>query len=217
MRTSKIKRRKRTTKIKGQDPIDTLNPQMMIFVKAMQSSRNFNSVEAAREAGYKDPSSAALRLMNNKKIQLILGRDLDERAKKHEVKAERLIEELKHIAFANPQGMLDKDGNMLPLHKWPEDLARALSGCDVETRTFRNGDEIETVTEIKPRFWNKLSAIELLGKHIGAFLDKLKHEHELDPVSKTLLEDLYSLLHGPQQITDNNVIDVKAIEHKANE
>ena len=47
-----------------------------------------------------------------------------------------------------------------------------LASVDVETRTERGGASIQTA---KIRRWDKMRALELLGKHLGMFKDSVEH------------------------------------------
>jgi phage terminase small subunit len=94
-----------------------------------------------------------------------LGKASRASANRVHVKQDRVVLELLRIALANPAQAFDANGELLPFHKMPEDVQRAISSIDVEER---NG---ETVVK-KIRFWDKPRALEMLGRHIGLLRDK---------------------------------------------
>lgn len=84
-------------------------------------------------------------------------------ARRAELTASRLIEEAAHIAFQDPRALLDANGNYLPIHEWPAELAAAVSQID-----FAVGDDGQRYVS-KVRFWDKNSAHERLFKQKGLF------------------------------------------------
>lgn len=78
---------------------------------------------------------------------------------------ERIVTEMRRIAFSDPRQLVDKNGNQLDLQDWPEDFARAVSGMDVIKRTeFRDGEAVAEETTYKPRLWDKGSQLKELSR-----------------------------------------------------
>lgn len=81
----------------------------------------------------------------------------------------RLVKETCRIAFSDPRQMFDQTtGDLLPFHKMPEEIARAVASVKIERRTTERG-ETETVTV---RLWDKNSAIDKLFRHYGGYRDE---------------------------------------------
>lgn len=78
--------------------------------------------------------------------------------------AERVILELMRVGLSDAGRMFDAQGNMIPIDQMDEDTRRAIAGFDVEKRTERHGDSVETYYVMKPRLWNKNQALETLAK-----------------------------------------------------
>lgn len=91
------------------------------------------------------------------------------------VTAARVIEELGRIAFVDPAAVFDVDGNLRPIRDWDEDSRRALSGCDVLELP---GMEFPAIVR-KVRFWSKTSALELIGKHLAMWTERINHSGEV--------------------------------------
>ena len=81
---------------------------------------------------------------------------------------ERIEKELARIAFADFGELLTKDGGVLAPGDMPEDARRAVSSIHVEE--LHDGSTGGRLTKL--RFWDKLHALELLGKRHGMFVDR---------------------------------------------
>ena len=110
-----------------------------------------------------------------------------ERSKRTGVNADRVVTELAKIAFVNASDVIDADTATLKPDAAPEDTAAIQS---VKVKTFGE-DGLER--EIKMA--DKLKALELLGKHLGMFEDKLKLSGSLE-TEKTKLDDLIEQMRG---------------------
>ena len=103
------------------------------------------------------------------------------------VNADRVIMELAKIAFVNANDVIDAETATLKPDALPEDTAAIQS---VKVKTFGE-DGLER--EIKMA--DKLKALELLGKHLGMFRDKLEVSGTLE-TEKTKLDDLLQQMRG---------------------
>lgn len=122
-----------------------------------------NGTAAAIRAGYAPKTAAwtACKLLKDKKIKAAIALGQRQLAAKIQITAERVIEELAAIGFAD-LGQLYKDGNLLPISELPEQIRRALAAVKVGQ---------EGVVEY--RLWDKVAALEKLGKHLGLFGQKV--------------------------------------------
>lgn len=103
---------------------------------------------------------------------------------KIEVDEKRIIEELARIAFLDPGQWYDEDGNLLPLADMPEDARRAIEKLETEYKMHRGDDEPSTLKKISGA--SKLKALELLGRHLAMFTDKVEHSGSSDLASAIL-------------------------------
>lgn len=132
---------------------------------------DLNAYAAAVRAGYA-PSTArnaaswidATRPAKPK-VRELLEKQMAERSKRTGVTADRVILELARIAFANVTDVVDvKTGKVLEGAN-REDTA-AIAGI-----RMKNGDDF---AEAEVKFADKLKALELLGKHMGMWVDNVK-------------------------------------------
>lgn len=139
-----------------------------LFVLFYISDGNRNKTKAAIEAGY--ASAHANKSGHNVSIRPHVKAAIDwylERVQeKALVSAERIIEELAHIAFVDPREAF-KGSNHIDVDKLPEHVARALGNVNV--RYLENGDVVHTLD-----FNSKIKALELLGKKFKMFTDKVE-------------------------------------------
>lgn len=92
---------------------------------------------------------------------------LAERSRRTGISADRVIRELARLAFANPGDVIDMRNGGVQVGADDDDMAaiaavRVKKGADFEEREVRMCD--------------KARALELLGKHLGIFADRVRLE-----------------------------------------
>lgn len=150
---------------------------------------DLNATQAAIRAGYSPDTAYSIGQENLKKpeISARIDRAMAERSKRTGVNAERVIQELAKIAFVNATEVIDPKTATVKEDALPEDTAAIQS---VKVKTFGE-DGLER--EIK--MGDKIKALELLGKHLGMFKDKIELSGGLD-TEKTKLDDLIQQIRG---------------------
>lgn len=150
---------------------------------------DLNATQAAIRAGYSPDTAKAIGSENLTKpdIRAHIDQAMAERSKRTGVNAERVITELAKIAFINAVDVIDPKTATVKDTALPEDTAAIQS---VKVKTFGE-DGLER--EIKMA--DKLKALELLGKHLGMFKDKVELSGSLE-TEKTKLDDLIQQLRG---------------------
>lgn len=128
---------------------------------------DLNATQAAIRAGYSPGTAQQIGSENLSKpvIRARLDKAIAERSKRTGVNADRVIMELAKIAFVNAEDVIDMDTATVKAGALPEDTAAIQS---VKLKTFGE-DGLER--EIKMA--DKLKALELLGKHLGMFTEKV--------------------------------------------
>ena len=136
-----------------------------------------NAAEAARKAGYK---SGPKELLKKPHVKEQIEKKLLRVTQETDISAERVLEELGRIAFANLGDYLEWNGTTVK-PKSSRDLTPEQRASIEEVFLTRNG--------VRLKLYDKLAALEKLGKHLGLFSDKVKHEGELT-IQVRMPEDL---------------------------
>ncbi|HVI87275.1 MAG TPA: terminase small subunit [Dongiaceae bacterium] len=156
---------------------------------------------AAREAGYgaHAPGNGQLRRLLRRPdvAALIEARQAEMRALSS-VTMQRVIGELAKIAFADPRDLFTADGRPKPLHELDEAGTASIAATEVVARKTRGaatgaeagdgdtdgGDGAGAVLQLhKIRCWDKVKALELLGRYLGLFKDRLDLQLTTDLVA----------------------------------
>ena len=150
---------------------------------------DLNATQAAIRAGYSSDTAYSIGNENLKKpeIKACIDKAMAERSRRTGVNADRVLMELAKVAFVNASDVIDADTATVKADALPEDTAAIQS---VKVKTFGE-DGLER--EIKMA--DKLKALELLGKHLGMFKDKVVLSGSLE-TEKTKLDDLIRQMRG---------------------
>lgn len=96
---------------------------------------------------------------------------------------DRSLREMARVAFSDIRELFDADGKLLPLKKWPEDIARAVAGIETVTGNVDKGDgKFDTVVKIK--LWDKSRSLENALKKHGHLVEKLDVTGTVDIVDR---------------------------------
>ena len=164
---------------------------------------DLNGTQAAIRAGYRENTARQMAAQNLSKpvIQQKIQERREELSRQTKVTQERILEEEAAIAFCDPREVFGPDGNLLPLHEIPEQMARALASVDRIETTQQVGGIRETTVRYRYRFWDKGKSLERLGKHLGMFTDRMRFEGKIEIENQfALLSDevLLRLLQDPE-------------------
>ena len=145
-----------------------LTPKQRLFVQ--EYLIDLNATQASIRAGYsiKNAEFQAHCLLKNPKVKQAIELAMYEREQRTKVTQDRVIEELAKIAFINPTDVVNSYDASLHNGAAREDTA-AISSIRVRRIPSKDGMGIER--EIKLN--DKIRALDLLGKHLGLFNDKL--------------------------------------------
>lgn len=131
---------------------------------------DLNATQAAIRAGYSVESARDIGCENLTKpnIQQAIAEKMAERSKRTGVNQDRVVLELAKIAFVNISDVVDTDtGEILP-NASQNDLA-----C-IESVKFKQSDnQYGGSIEREVKVASKLKALEMLGKHLGMWNDKV--------------------------------------------
>lgn len=100
---------------------------------------------------------------------------------------DRLLQEIRAISFIDIRQIFNEDHSLKPPSEWPDDVAAALAGIEVNELQEHDGQKMVKIGEVKKiKLLDKLKALEMLGRDLGRFTQKIEHS------GKLTLEDLVS-------------------------
>jgi phage terminase small subunit len=136
---------------------------------------DLNATQAAARAGYsqKTAQQVGSRLLLNVVIQQQITIAQSSRQERTHVTQDRVLLEIARLAFNDPRRAFKDNGDIKDIKDWPDDVAAAISSIKITEQTTNDGQVIN-LKEIK--FWDKGKQIELAGRHLSMFTDKVKSE-----------------------------------------
>ena len=133
---------------------------------------DLNATQAAIRAGYSEKTAGSIGfdLLKIPEIQNALDVAQKNLAEKAEVTILELITAYKQIAFADLKDCYEEDGHLKNIHDIPKSARMALAGIEVDELWDRRGEEREIIGQTKKvKLWDKLKALDALGRHLGLF------------------------------------------------
>lgn len=129
---------------------------------------DLNATQAAIRAGYsvKNAGKIGHELLEKTRISNEVTKKIAERSRRTGINADRVLIELAKIAFANADDIIESKDATLKENASRDDLAAIQS---IKVKTFGE-DGVER--EIK--LADKLKALDMLGRHLGMWNDKLQ-------------------------------------------
>lgn len=142
---------------------------------------DLNATRAAIAAGYaeKAASQVASQVLRNPKVIALIDKEMTRRATKLGVSADKVLEELQRLAFANINDYIriNADGHAdVDLTKLTRDQAAAIQEIKVDTTGGTGDGERRQVLRTTFKLADKGANLERLGKHLKLFTDVVKHE-----------------------------------------
>lgn len=152
---------------------------------------DLNATQAAIRAGYSPDTAGSIGSENLKKpeIRARIEKAMAERSKRTGINQDRIIMELAKIALLNPKGLVNFDEATIKEDATDEDVA-AVASVKVKRFPTKDGEGVER--EVK--MYDKTKVLELLGRHLGMFKDKVEVSG-LDEEKKKL-EDILQQIRG---------------------
>lgn len=174
---------------------------------------DLNGKQAAIRAGYSERTAEAQasRLLSNVNLQHYIQKRKQERVERTEITQDMVLFELAAIAFSNAADyaavvekeatiesaegdvipLYDKDGNPVMYRTVEPVLTADLT--DRQKRALSVIKKGRDGFEVKP--YDKIRALELIGKHIGMFTDKVEVAGEINnPMAGLTTEELKKLI-----------------------
>ena len=131
---------------------------------------DLNATQAAIRAGYsvKTADKQGWQLLGKTRIAEAISEKMAERNRRIGVNQDRVVMELAKIAFVNAADVINSDDATITAGVTADDTA-AIQSVKVKVIPTKEGKGIEREIRLN----DKLKALELLGKHLGMWNDKL--------------------------------------------
>lgn len=141
--------------------------------------KDLNAERAALKAGYskKTARHKAAGMLAQVGIKNYIDKIQKKVNDKLDITTERIRKELYLIATCDIAEAFDENGNLKPIHDIPEGIRRAIASIEVNEEIRKEDNEIIGFTK-KIKFWSKPDCLEMLGKHLGFFLEDNKQKSE---------------------------------------
>jgi len=120
----------------------------------------------------------------------------------------KLVDELKTMSTVDVRSAFDQEGRLKPLDEMPPDAAKMIAGIETYETFDRvydpeSGDKRKVAAGQvrKVRFHDKLRAIELLGKKLAMFINRLEMGFEGDTLEALVMKS--KVIVVPDEVADN--------------
>jgi phage terminase small subunit len=170
---------------------------------------DLNATQTAIRSGYSEKSAReiASRLLSKVNIQSAIQKQREKLEKSSEISATRVLKELAIIALADMKDYVEilegGEVQLKPFDTMPEGASRAVKSVKEKKKIMANnqgkGDESIIDCQVEYTHHDKVKALELLGKHLGIFPDKVEvGGHSGEPIKFTVV---YEKDNGSQDKT----------------
>ena len=142
-------------------------------------------------------SSNGSRMLRNDKVQKYISEKIKEREKRTEITQDRVINELAKIAFMDIRKLYTENGQLKNIADIDSNTAGAISSLEILEEYDGYGDDREKIGDTKKvRLLDKTKALELLGRHLGIFNDKLDINIKEKEEKKNAISDILSQMRN---------------------
>ena len=153
-----------------------LSPKQQLFV--VEYLKDLNATQAAIRAGYSPKTARVIGQENLLKpaIQAAVEAAKTKQLARLEIKADDILRELLLVARSDIGHVLDFSGETVKLRKAneiPEAARRAMQAVKAKKVFEGTGEAAMQVEVMEFKLWDKLSALEKIGKHLGLFKDEI--------------------------------------------
>lgn len=139
---------------------------------------DFDAARSAVAAGYSErrAKQAGHELLKRERVQELLRVRRADLQRRTEVTQERVIEELRRIAFADIRDLFvwsEERAAYIPSTNLTEEQAAAIQAVEAETTYFTREDGTEEKrVRLKLRTWSKPDALEKIMRHLGMYVER---------------------------------------------
>jgi phage terminase small subunit len=140
---------------------------------------DLNATKAAERAGYskKNADKIGSQLLGKTRVKAAIAEKTEKRMNKLEITAEKVLQELALLGFANMMDYMTITGSdaYVDFSKLTRDQAAAIQEITVDETGGGGGDnKREAVQRTRFKLASKRDSLELLGKHLKLFTDRVE-------------------------------------------
>lgn len=168
--------------------MEELRPQIKRFCE--EYIKDFNGTQAAIRAGYskKTANEQSSQLLARLNVQDFLSKLKQKLSDKNEGLAQQVIDELKKVGFSNIQDYINEGNEIKDLTKITRDHASAVESIKKTVTEFTGSGESQgSKTSIQFKLYDKLSALEKIGRHLGIF--ELDNQQKAAVINVNITDD----------------------------
>ncbi len=167
------------------EPEKSLSPQHDRFCREFIIDEN--AVRAYQRAypnsGYESARVSACELLAKPNVQDRIQELREERNKRLDISADRVLAELAKLAFYDPRNLFDDDGRLKTITEMDADAAAVIAGIESTHKIVgEDKDGIAVLTKIK--LPDKKSALELIGRSLAMWKDVGSKENPAEMVHR---------------------------------
>lgn len=144
-------------------------------------------------------NAASSRMLRNVKVQEYISERMKQREQRTEITQDMVIKELAKIAFLDIRKLYTENGQLKNIADIDSDTAGAISQLETLEEYDGYGDDREKIGDTqKVKLLNKTKALELLGRHLGMFKEKVTIDGNVNtnnPFSGMSTEELRKILN----------------------
>lgn len=141
--------------------------------------------------------SAGSRLLTNVNLQNYISEKMKEREKRTEITQDMVIKELAKIAFLDIRKLYTENGQLKNIADIDDETAGAISSLETLEEYDGYGDDREKIGDTqKVKLLDKTKALELLGRHLGIFNDKLDVNVKEKEEKKNAISDILNQMQS---------------------
>ena len=148
---------------------------MQIFADEWLIDRNgTRAYKVAYPSVKKDDTAgaAAPRLLGNVRVKAYVKKKLTEISEEAKIDAIRVLKEEARLAFSDIRKLF-KDGIIIPPDELPDEIALAISGCEIIERIIMGTDDEQVVERrFKYKLWDKGQALRRLETYLGMLVER---------------------------------------------
>ncbi len=136
---------------------------------------DLNATQALIRAGYaargNSAEAGAARMLRNAKVAAAIQARQADRSARTEITQDRVLKELARIGFFDIRKLVNTDGTAKSISELDDDTAAAIAGLDI---VLIGNNTVGVGTVLKFKLASKVAALELLGRHLTLFNDRVK-------------------------------------------